>query len=103
MLLILCQNDSDRGTYVVHEYMRPLPTQTSVYEILVPYLRESQVKKLIKKQYGIITDYFERSDELEDGEEDDLKDKFDTALDLFSTLLCDREEFASAEDAESYF
>ncbi|KAK5137105.1 hypothetical protein LTR08_001114 [Meristemomyces frigidus] len=97
------ENDSDRGTYVVHEYMRPLYNQTSVFEILVPYLPLNQIRRLVEKQHDIVTDYRDHPNDLDDGEEDELRAKFDTALDFFCALLCNRQDFASVDDAEEFF
>ncbi|KAK4550571.1 hypothetical protein LTR36_000150 [Oleoguttula mirabilis] len=97
------ESGDDRGTYVVHEYMSSQRLQAALYEVHVPYLRSSQIKKLVEKHFENIVAYQDCNDDLDDGEKDELQGKSETALDFFCALLCDQADFESVDDAETYF
>lgn len=102
------ENDSgSRGTNVVHEYSAARTEQVEVFCVIVRYLGRMQIEKLIQKHYRHIMGYKtltrESSGEHDEDELKDMKQKHDTGVDFFLTLLRDREEFEDVDETSEYF
>lgn len=102
-MLTTTQHDSDRGTYVVHEYVGPQYNQTALFEVHVPYLRRNQIKNLVSRHYSNIMDCLDRQADVDEDDSDELVMMLETGLDFFCAFLCDREEFKDRENAEDFF
>lgn len=96
-----------RGTNVVHEYSNAMPMQIPNFLVRVRYLRLDQIKKLIRGHCHNIFEHINLShatlEELEEDEIKDMKEKHDTGLDFFMTILREDEDFEDADEASEYF
>ena len=95
-----------RGTNLVHEFAMSTPNQTSMFEVIAPYLRQPQISTEVKKHLGNIVAYLGAAEGYEETGEleiDDLENKYGTAIEFFHILLRNHKEFSTAENTISYF
>jgi hypothetical protein len=96
-----------RGTNNAFEYKMADLKQIDLYFIVVQYLQQKQIQNRIARHSNSILKIINMSnEEKQDFEQDDandLKQKHDTAIDFFVTILCNREDFEDAEICIEYF
>ena len=98
------EHDGDeRGTYVVHEYLGPSPTQVTPYVVEVPFRPQKTIASLVIRHQDSITKAQLPEEELDDDVEDDLEQKSQTGLEFFHHLLCNHEDFATLDDVMTFF
>ena len=98
------EHDGDeRGTYVVHEYLGPLPTQVTPYAVEVPFRDTHTVDALVIRHQNNIIKAQLPEEELDEDVDDDLEQKSDTAIEFFHNLLCNHKDFRTLDDVKSFF
>ncbi|EMC91006.1 hypothetical protein BAUCODRAFT_161054 [Baudoinia panamericana UAMH 10762] len=105
---VAVESDSGtRGTALVHEYKDSKMDQPELYAVDVYYKHTKTVESLVERHCKAIVDLLNMPDEdladMDAEERVEARQKHDTALNFFTTILCDYDEFASADEARDYF
>ena len=97
---------AERGTNLVHELTTASPKQFSKYLVAVPYLADTQIKTIVQHHCNNIFKFLEMDEadeELTEDEKELLQKAYDTSVEFFRILLCDRVDLKSDEDALDFF
>ena len=97
---------AERGTNLVHELTTASPKQFSKYLVAVPYLADTQIKTIVQQHCNNIFKFLEMDEadeELTEDEKELLQKAYDTSVEFFRILLCDRVDLKSDEDALDFF
>ena len=90
------ESDSpSRGTNLVHEFSMPFKFGTAMFQVAAPYLWQNQIETIVAQHWASIMTYHGEAEDLEEAEVDDIQRKYDTAIEFFRILLCNRKEFAT--------
>ena len=96
-----------RGTNVVHEYKAAKPGQMSRYVVEVRYAKEKQIRNLVKKHCKAALAFqnltHDQTRDMMKDELDDMQARYDTAIDFFYNILCNRDDFEDAQDVKDFF
>lgn len=96
-------NGDERGTYVVFEYVGPASNQVTPFFVEVPFRLERAVGSLVIRHHGNIIRSQLPEDGLDENEEEEIKQKCETAFEFFHSLLCNHKDFATMENVEDFF
>ena len=90
-------------TYVGTEYESPFPGQTKKFAAKVEYFDIKAIEELLKR---LLTDYniweFDRPEDCDDEEMQQLKRRSTTAFSTFRSLFCNQDEFESPRAGREY-
>ncbi|KAI7542689.1 hypothetical protein KC331_g7824 [Hortaea werneckii] len=90
-------------TFVGAEYEQPFPGQTKKLAAMVEYFGIDSIRELLSR---LIKDYnhwnFEREEDLNEEERQELSRLSKTAFTTFRSLFCDKEEFETIEAGREY-
>lgn len=90
-------------THVATEYQGPFDEQETKFAAFIEFFDEDQIRAQVEK---LLQDYntwnFERPDDMDQEEEQDLKSQASTAFDTFRSLFCDRQEMSSIDAATDF-
>lgn len=95
---------TETGTYVVHEYKGEHPDQVHRYHVEVVFHSRSVIKSRVRKHCEII-ERFRSTDSAsaDEGEDEDLEDKYRAAINFFTTMLCEDDRFSDLDHETSAF
>ncbi|KXT13070.1 hypothetical protein AC579_4913 [Pseudocercospora musae] len=96
---IAVTSDSERGTNIVHEFAGLMDNQETLFVVEAVYYPSDRIEKRVMKICQSVFDFFDLDkrqetdpDSVEDGDLDELNDRFLDAINVLHIILCDHED-----------
>lgn len=101
---VTTESDQGSGTHVIQEFVQAPPQQQRAYVGTIYFHSPGKIDGLVRRYFEDIYESLTvEKTEIDDIQLSEIESRQDTALDFFTSLLCDHDDFKTEVDALKYF
>lgn len=101
---VTTESDHGSGTHVVQEFIQAPKQQKEAYVGTVYFHSSKKIESLVcRHMEDVLENLTAEKSDLDDSQLSEMETRQETALEFFTSLLCDREGFENEDDALEYF
>lgn len=101
---VTTESDQGSGTHVIQEFVQAPKQQKEAYVGIIYFHSPDKIENLVRRHFEDIHENLTiDKKEMDEAQESELETRQETALEFFTTLLCDQESFENEDNALEYF